>query len=134
MNELENMSCGSRNLFLYQSVQSLPGFLDVLDSEKILYKFDCVALSRVTRQREKDSHDRRLLSFRVTQASVEINATIKLTSILSIAGVRDSSVYTLRRSTKCSIDSNKLASTSQLDITPLAASFTWMSERYLHMD
>ena len=55
MNNLENLSYGSCNLFLYQSVQSLPGLLDVLDSEKILYKFDCIALalSKVTRQRER---------------------------------------------------------------------------------
>ena len=48
----EVLSCGSHNLFLYELVQPLPGFLDVLDPEKFLNKFDCVALSKVTRQRQ----------------------------------------------------------------------------------
>ena len=87
MNNLENLSCGRRNLFLYESVQSLPGLLDVLYSEKILYKFNFVALSKVTRQGKKGSRDRRLLSLRVTQASVEINTTTKLINMSSIAGV-----------------------------------------------
>jgi hypothetical protein len=30
----ENLSSGSRSLFLYQSVQPLPGLVDVLDSKK----------------------------------------------------------------------------------------------------
>ena len=49
----EDLSCGSRNLFLYESVQPLPGLLDVLDSEKVLSQFDCVAVSKVTRQRQR---------------------------------------------------------------------------------
>ena len=63
MNDLVNLSCSSRDLFLYEPVQSLPSLLDVLDSEKILYKFDCVALSKVTCRRGKDPRGRRLLSF-----------------------------------------------------------------------
>ena len=51
----------------------------------------------------------------MTRASVEISPTTKLTNTLSIAGVGKIWVYILRRSTKCSIDWSKSASTSQLD-------------------
>jgi hypothetical protein len=128
IDNLENLSCRSRDLFLNQSVQFLSGLLDVLDSEKIPYKFDCVVLSKVTRQREKGARDRRLLSFRVTQASMEINITIKLINMSSIAGVGEIGVYILRRLTKRSIDSSKSTSTWQLVMIPLAAWFVcqWM--------
>ena len=33
----EDLSCGSRNLFLYESVQPLSSLVDVLDPEKILH-------------------------------------------------------------------------------------------------
>ena len=122
MNDLENLIYGSQNLFLCEFVQHLPSLLDVLYSEKVLYNFDCVALSKVARrERELDSRDCRLLSFRVTQASVEINTTIEPIDMSSIAGVGAIGVHILRRLTKRSIDSSKSASTSQLDITPLAA-------------
>ena len=48
----EDLGCGSRNLLLYESVQPLPGFLDILDHQKVLYQLDCVALSKVTHQRD----------------------------------------------------------------------------------
>ena len=53
VNTSEDLSCGSRNLFLYEPVQPLPGLIDVLDPEKVLHKFDCVALSNETRQRQR---------------------------------------------------------------------------------
>jgi hypothetical protein len=134
IDNLENLSCRSRDLFLNESVQFLSGLLDVLDPEKIPYKFDCVVLSKATRQQEKDARDRRLLSFRVTQASMEINITIKLINMSSIAGVGEIAVYILRRLTKRSIDSSKSTSTSQLVMIPLAAWFVWMSIGYPHMN
>ena len=50
---LMNLSCSVPRLFLHESLQPLPGYLDVLDRKKILDKFDCIALSKVTHQRER---------------------------------------------------------------------------------
>ena len=120
-----NLSCQCNipGLFLHESLQPLPGRLHILDGKEIRDKVDCIALSKVTRQREINSRNRRCLSFWVTRASVEISPTTKLTSILSGAGIGKIWVYILRRSTKCSIDWSRLASTSQLDTALLAVWF-----------
>ena len=52
VNDLESLSCGSPSLISRESVQSLQDRLDILLSEMLLYKFDCVAVSKVTFQRE----------------------------------------------------------------------------------
>jgi len=44
----ESMSSDSQTLFLKKAVKPLTCFVDVLDPEKILHPFDCVALSKVT--------------------------------------------------------------------------------------
>ncbi len=51
----ERMSCSSLGLVSRQPVKPLQDCLDVLLLEKILYKFDCVVLSKVKR-RGKRTH------------------------------------------------------------------------------
>ncbi len=70
----------------------------------------------------------------VARASVESSSTIILTTISSNAGIRGMRVYISRRLRKCSIDSDNSTSASQLDLTPLPALVTWMSQGYLHMN
>jgi hypothetical protein len=53
VDDLESLSCGGPSLILRQSVQSLQNCLDVLLSKKFLHKCDCVALSKVSYQRER---------------------------------------------------------------------------------
>jgi hypothetical protein len=55
IDDLENLSCGSRNLSLYESVQPMPGLLDVLDPKNVFYQFYCVSLSMVTRPNQLES-------------------------------------------------------------------------------
>ena len=54
-NDLERLSCGSPNLVLREAIKPLQGRLNVFIPDQVLYKIDCVrvALSRVTRQRER---------------------------------------------------------------------------------
>ena len=134
VNDLESLNCGIPNLVLRESVQPLQGRLDVAISEKFLCKFDCVALSMLLCQRERRSLDLRSWSSFVTKASVESSSTIIFTTISTITGVRGIRVYTPRRLTNCSIDSSKSTSVSPLDITPFAAWFIWMSQRYVYMN
>jgi len=129
-NDAESLSCGSPSLLLREPVQPLRDSLDVLVPEKILHKFDCVAMSKATHPRRTDSLDRRCLSFSVSRASVEISSTIILATISTNAGVRSICVYMSRRLTKCSIDSSKSASASQLVNTPFAALFAWTLQGY----
>jgi len=49
----ERMSCSSLGLVSRQSVKALQDCFDVLLLENFLYKFDCVVLSKVKRQRER---------------------------------------------------------------------------------
>jgi len=49
----EGLSCGSPNLVLREAIKPLQGRFDVLVPDKVLYKIDCDALSKVTRQRER---------------------------------------------------------------------------------
>jgi hypothetical protein len=42
------VSSNSQALFLEEAVKPLTCFIDILDPEKILYPFDCVALRKVT--------------------------------------------------------------------------------------
>ena len=53
VDDLERLSCGSSSLVLCESVQPLQDRLNVLPTEASLYKFDCVALSKVTGQEER---------------------------------------------------------------------------------
>ena len=133
VNNLESLNCCSSSLVLRESVKPLQDRLDIVLSEGFLYEFDYVALSRVTRQRERDSLDRRCLSSLVARASVVINSTNILTTVSSIVGVAGIRVYISRRFRKCSMDSSKSTSTLKLEITPLTVWFTWMSQRYLHI-
>jgi hypothetical protein len=50
VDDLERLSRGSSSLVLRESVQPLQDSLNVLPTEASLYKFDCVALSKVTGQ------------------------------------------------------------------------------------
>ena len=50
VDNLESLSGCRPSLVLGESVQPLQDRLDVLLSETFLYKFDCVAFSKVTRQ------------------------------------------------------------------------------------
>jgi len=52
VDKLKSLSSDSPVLFLQQSLKLLPCSVDVLDPEEILYPFDCLALSKVTVQRE----------------------------------------------------------------------------------
>jgi hypothetical protein len=54
VDDLESLIYGSPSLVVGESVQPLQDRIrvDVLLSKKFLYKFDCVVLSNVTRQRE----------------------------------------------------------------------------------
>jgi hypothetical protein len=52
INDPEGLSRGISNLVLRESVQPLQGGLDVVITEKFLSKFNCVALSNISRQRE----------------------------------------------------------------------------------
>jgi len=49
---LEGLSSDGQILFLQKSIEPLPCRIDVLDPEEILYPFDCIALSKVSRQQE----------------------------------------------------------------------------------
>jgi hypothetical protein len=53
VDDLERLSCGSSSLVLCESVQPLQDRLNVLPTEASLYKFDCIALSKVTGQQER---------------------------------------------------------------------------------
>jgi len=53
VDDLEDLSCGCPSLILRESVQPLQDRFDVLLSENPLHKFDYVAVSKATRQREK---------------------------------------------------------------------------------
>jgi len=52
MDDLESLSGGSASLVPSESVQPLQDRLNVLLSEKFLHKFDCVVLSKTSRQRD----------------------------------------------------------------------------------
>jgi hypothetical protein len=52
MDNLESLGRGSASLALRESAQPLQNRLDVLVSEELPHKFDCVALSKVSSQRE----------------------------------------------------------------------------------
>jgi hypothetical protein len=52
VDDLQNLGYGRPGLISRESVQSVQNRLDVLLSEMLLYKFDCVAVSKVTCQRE----------------------------------------------------------------------------------
>lgn len=49
----EGLSCGGPNFGLREAIKPLQDGLDVLVPDKVLYKIDCVALSKVARQRER---------------------------------------------------------------------------------
>ena len=49
MNDGKGLGCGSPSFVVGESVQSLQNRLGIFLSENLLYKFDCDALSRVTR-------------------------------------------------------------------------------------
>ena len=53
VDDLERLSRGSSSLVLRESVQPLQDCLDVLPTEASLYKFDCVAVSKVTGLQER---------------------------------------------------------------------------------
>jgi hypothetical protein len=53
VDDLENLSPGRPSPILRESVQPLRDRLDVLLSENLFDKFDCVFLSKVTRQQER---------------------------------------------------------------------------------
>ena len=53
MDNSERMSHSSLGLVSRQSVEPLEDCLDVLLLKEFLYKFDCVVLSKVKRQRER---------------------------------------------------------------------------------
>ncbi len=52
VDNLEILSSSRPSLVMRESVQPLQDCLDFLLSENLLYKFDCVPLSKVTCQRE----------------------------------------------------------------------------------
>ena len=83
----ESLSSDSPVLFLEESLELVPCHVDVLDSEKIIYPFDCTALSMNNILAGKDPRKRRFLSFPVTRASVEISSTINFTTITLTAGI-----------------------------------------------
>ena len=53
VDDLERLSRGSSSLILREAVQPLQDRLDVLPTEASFYKFDCIALSKVTAQQER---------------------------------------------------------------------------------
>jgi hypothetical protein len=120
---LESLSGSSFSLVLRQPVQPLQDRLDILLSEKFLYKFDCDALSNGITSATIHSLGRPRLSSLVTKASVVSNSVNILTTTSTIEGVRGIRVYISRRWTNCSIDSSKSTTESKLDIMPLAAWF-----------
>ena len=54
VDDLKSLSCGSPSLILRESVESLQNRLNVLIS--FLEEFDCIALSRATRELERTHH------------------------------------------------------------------------------
>ena len=58
MDNIKNHRCCDASLVLRESVNPLKDSLNVLLSESLLYKFDYIAVSKVTHQREQDSLDR----------------------------------------------------------------------------
>lgn len=53
MENMECLSCGSSGFILCESFQPLQDRLDTILLEKILYRFDCVLLSKITLRRER---------------------------------------------------------------------------------
>jgi hypothetical protein len=108
VDNLERLKCSCPSFVMRQSVQPLQDSLDILLSEIFLYKFDCVGLGKVIRQRELErSLDRPCLISFVASANVVSTSIIILTTISSIAGVGVIRVYISRQLRKCSIDSSK---------------------------
>ena len=52
LDSLEGLSSDSPTLFLQKLLETFACRIDVLDPEEILYPFDCVALSKVSRLQE----------------------------------------------------------------------------------
>jgi len=112
VDNLEGVNCCSPSFVVSESVQSLQDRLDVLLSEHFLYELDCDGLNKGNTPERIDSLVRPCLSSLVATASVEINSTIILTTISSIAGDEGICVYMSRRQRKCSMDSSKSTSAS----------------------
>jgi hypothetical protein len=93
--DLENLSCGSPNLILRESVQPLQDRVDVLCEN--LDKVDCDVLNKIIRWQEADSLDRPSLSSMVARAIVDNNSTIILTTISPITGEGGICVYISRQ-------------------------------------
>jgi hypothetical protein len=53
VDDLKRLRCRRSSLVPCETVQPLENRLDVILSEKLLYKFLCTALSQVTRQRRR---------------------------------------------------------------------------------
>jgi hypothetical protein len=96
-----------------ETIQSLQDRLDVLLSENLLDKLDCEVLNKVIDTSVRtDLLARPCLSSLVATASVEINSTMILMIISSIAGEEGICVYISRRQRKCSMDSSRSMSAS----------------------
>jgi hypothetical protein len=53
IHDLKRLRCRRPSLVLGQSVQPLKNSLDIILSEKLLYKFLCIALSQIIGQRRR---------------------------------------------------------------------------------
>ena len=127
VDDLESLGRCRPSLVFRESVNSFQDQVDGVLPEGFLYEFDYVPLSEVTRQRERDPLDCPRLSSPVARARVVSNSTNILTTISSTVGVGGIRVYMSRRFKKISIDSSKSTSALKLEMTPLAAWFTWTS-------
>ena len=130
MNNFQCLYCGSPSLVLREPVQPLQDCPNVILS--FLYECDWGVLSEGNLSVRRNSLNRPCLSSLVAKASVESSSTIILNTVSCISGVRGICVYIPTRLREDSMDSSKSTSASSLELTPLAAWFTWMSQRYAH--
>ena len=92
VDNFESLSGSRATLVRGEPVQPLEGSLDVFLSAKLLYKFLCVSLSRVSFQRRTNSLNRPCLTCLVARARVESSSTIIFTNTFVKAGVEGISV------------------------------------------
>jgi hypothetical protein len=118
---LEHLRCRCPSLVLGESVQPLKNRIDLIPSEKFLYKFLCIPLSLEINQRKTNSLGRPCLICFVASARVDSSSTSIFTTISAMAGVGGTLVYILRRFIKWSTDSSRSTRASKSAVTPLNA-------------
>ena len=88
VNNLERLRCRHPGLVLGESDQPLENRIDLIPSEKLLYKFFCIPLKLGNQSAKMDSLGRPCLICFVASARMWSNSTIIFSTISVKAGVR----------------------------------------------